>query len=172
MLQSHSLQKLHRDEGLPLLIANVINCADVRMIQCGRRLSLALKTGECLRVAGKILGQELKRNKTMQPRVLSFINHAHPAATELLNDAVERDSLADHAWQILRGCIVLVNQSREGGTGATTPITVQSGAIEDPHATRRVFPPSLPPSRQSKQKLAALLLRQPHRSQQLTSAPE
>src|SRR5438445_13771708 len=32
----------------------------------------------------------------MQPGVLGFVNHAHPPAAELFNDAVVRDGLADH----------------------------------------------------------------------------
>ena len=32
----------------------------------------------------------------MQPGVLSFINHTHTASTELFNDAVMRNGLANH----------------------------------------------------------------------------
>ena len=32
----------------------------------------------------------------MQPSVLSLVDHTHPAATKLLDDAVMRDGLADH----------------------------------------------------------------------------
>jgi len=35
--------------------------------------------------------------EAMQPRVLGFIHHTHPAAAQLLDDAVMRDGLADHA---------------------------------------------------------------------------
>jgi hypothetical protein len=32
-------------------------------------------------VPGKIVGQELERDKTVQARVFRFVNHAHTAAT-------------------------------------------------------------------------------------------
>ena len=49
-----------------------MDCAYVRVIECGRGLGFAFKAGECLRVAGNFLGQELKGNEAMQSRVLSL----------------------------------------------------------------------------------------------------
>ena len=44
----------------------------------------------------------------MQPGVLSLVDHAHPAATEFLDDAVMRDGLADHG---------VPNGKRDAGAG-------------------------------------------------------
>src|ERR1700747_1423941 len=96
MLQRHPVQKLHGDERLSNLLADVVDRADVRVIECGRGLRFALKTGECLRVTGNLLRQELKGDEAMQPSVLSLVNDAHTPTTELLDDAVVRDGLADH----------------------------------------------------------------------------
>ena len=41
----------------------------------------------------------------MQPRVLGLVDHTHPAAAELLNDAVVRDGLADHAQACYGGSV-------------------------------------------------------------------
>ena len=35
----------------------------------------------------------------MQPHVLGFVDHTHPAAAQLLDDAVVRDGLTDHGAQ-------------------------------------------------------------------------
>ncbi len=43
-----------------------------------------------------ILWQKLERDETAETGVLRLINNSHPAATELLDDAVVRDGLADH----------------------------------------------------------------------------
>ena len=51
-LQSHPIQKLHGNESVAVLLANVINRADVRVIECGRSLRLTLETGERLWVLG------------------------------------------------------------------------------------------------------------------------
>jgi hypothetical protein len=55
-----------------------------------------LKTGQCLRIAGNVFRQEFKRDKTMEPRVLSLVDDTHAPTAQLLDDAVVRDSLADH----------------------------------------------------------------------------
>jgi hypothetical protein len=100
MLQGQPLKKLHGDERLPLLLASVVNRAEVEVVQrlCG--LGFALKARECPWVEGNRLGQKLQGDETMQSHVFGFVDHVHPAATELLNDTVMRDGLADHA----QGC--------------------------------------------------------------------
>ena len=81
---------------MSILLADVINRADIGMIQRGRGLGLALKAGQRLRVAGNFFGQELESDEAMQPRILGLIDHAHAPAAELLKNAVVRDGLADH----------------------------------------------------------------------------
>jgi serine/threonine protein kinase len=54
----------------------------------------ALETGQCLRVAGNVLRQELEGNKAPKASVLSLIDHAHTAAAELLDDPVMGDGAA------------------------------------------------------------------------------
>ena len=53
----------------------------------------------------------------MQLHVLGFINHAHPPAAELSDDAVVRDGFADHWGRILRSGS---GQVDEGGEVATS----------------------------------------------------
>jgi hypothetical protein len=96
VLQRQSVQKLHGDEGLAVLVVNFVDGADVRMIQCRSSLGFALKAGEGLRIFGYVVGQELEGNKAVELDVLSFVHHTHAAAAEFLDDAVVRDSLADH----------------------------------------------------------------------------
>ena len=59
VLERDAFKIFHGDERLPVLLADIVNCADVGMIQCGRGLSFALETSECLRVSGNFLRQEL-----------------------------------------------------------------------------------------------------------------
>ena len=66
------------------------------MIQSGRGLGFPTKTFQCLRVFRQFLGQELQRDEPMQLDILGLIDHTHAAATELLQDAIVRDGLADH----------------------------------------------------------------------------
>ena len=80
----------------PSCFANVVNRADVGMVQRRRRLRLALETRQRLRIARDVVGQELQRDEAVQARVLGLVDHAHAAAAQLLDDAVVRDGLADH----------------------------------------------------------------------------
>ena len=80
-----------------ILLADVVNRADVGVIQRGRGLGFALKTGKCLRIAGHLFGQKLEGDEAMQPRVFGLIHHTHTAAAEFLDNTVVRDGLADHA---------------------------------------------------------------------------
>jgi hypothetical protein len=54
------------------------------------------KPAEGLRVFGYIVGQELKGEEATEFYVLSFVDHSHPAAAQLLDDAVVRNGLANH----------------------------------------------------------------------------
>jgi hypothetical protein len=65
------------------------------MVQGRGGLRFALKAGQRLRVSGDFIGQELEGNKSVQPGVLGLLDHTHPAAAELFDDAVVRDGLTD-----------------------------------------------------------------------------
>src|SRR2546427_6014823 len=95
VLQCHAVQKLHGNESLTILLTDVVNRADVRMVEGGSRLRLALEAGQCLRVSGNLLRQELQCDETMEPSVLSLIDNTHAPAAEFLDDPVVRNGLAD-----------------------------------------------------------------------------
>src|ERR1017187_4668885 len=54
-----AFQKLHRDEGSPVGLVDFVDGADVRMVQGGRSLGLALKATESLCLIGEFVGKEL-----------------------------------------------------------------------------------------------------------------
>ena len=110
MLQRHALQEFHGDERSATLLADVVNRADVRMIQRRCGLGFTPEAFQRLRVVSNIFGQEFKRYKTVEARVLGLVNHTHPAASQSLEDAIVGDVLANqrrglrHSPQIL-GCV-------------------------------------------------------------------
>jgi hypothetical protein len=65
---------------------NLVDGADIGVIQCRGSFGFALKTGECLRVFGYVLGQELEGNKATELHVFGFVNHTHSAAAQFLDD--------------------------------------------------------------------------------------
>ena len=82
MLQRFTVQKLHSDKSLTFVFANLVNGADIRMVQRRSSLRLALEAFEGLMVAGYIVRQELESNETIEACVFGLINHTHAAATE------------------------------------------------------------------------------------------
>ena len=101
MLQRHPVQKLHDDVGLPALLSDVVNRADIRMVQGRRRLRLPAKSFQRLPVPRHILRKELQGNKAVEPRVLSLVHDAHAAPAQLLDDTIVGDRLANHLGRSL-----------------------------------------------------------------------
>ena len=97
VLERRALEQLHRDERLAVVLADVVNRADVGMVERGGRPRFTRKSRECLIVARLGDRQKLERDLAAQPRVLSAIDDAHPSTAEELHNAVVRDGLADHA---------------------------------------------------------------------------
>src|ERR1017187_7402841 len=88
MLQRSSVQELHGDEGAAVLLADLIYRADVWVIQGGSGAGLAPEAIQGLRMPGEFAGQELESDKSLEPRVLGLVDHAHAAVAQLLHDAV------------------------------------------------------------------------------------
>ncbi len=78
------------------MLVDVVDRADVGVLERGGRAGLALKPLERLSVAGQLLGQELQRHAAAELQVLGLVDDAHAAAAELRDDAVVGDGLADH----------------------------------------------------------------------------
>ena len=115
VLQRLPVQKLHSDERPAALLPDLINRADVGVIQGRGSLGFPLETRQSLRVFADFVRQEFEGNKTMESGVLSLVDHSHPTTAELLDNAVVRNGLADHCARILRGPSGQVNESREAG---------------------------------------------------------
>ena len=96
VLEGFAFQIFHGDIGSSIFLANVVNRADIGMIQCRRGLRLALETAECLRIAGDLVGEKFQGDEAVQARILGLVNDPHPAAAQFLQDAVVRDRLAGH----------------------------------------------------------------------------
>ncbi len=96
MLQRHPIQELHGDEPLAIAFIDLMNGANVRVIQRRGSLRLALEASERLRILGHRIRKEFQRDEAMQLRVLGLIDNAHTTAAKFFDDAVVRYGLADH----------------------------------------------------------------------------
>src|SRR5437870_4658374 len=100
MLQGHAIQKFHGDESVSTFFPDVVDGADVGMVQGGGSLCFAPETTQGLRIAGNLIGQELKGYEAMQPGVLGLVDDAHSAAADLLDNTVMRNRSLDHYQKI------------------------------------------------------------------------
>ena len=66
VLQRHAVEELHGDERATVFLADVVDGADVGMVQCRRCLRFAPETRQSLRVSGHVLGQKLEGDEPMQ----------------------------------------------------------------------------------------------------------
>ena len=80
-----------------MVIVNLVDGADIWMIQRGRSLRFALEAGERLLLLATSSGRNFKGHKAMQLHVLGLVHHTHPTAAWLAGDPVVRDGLTDHA---------------------------------------------------------------------------
>src|SRR5882672_5289080 len=96
MLECFAFQKFHAQEGLTLMIINLVNGADMRMIQSRSRSRLPLKTFERLGIAGELRRKKLQGDVAAEFEVFRLVNHSHTPASKFGQDAVVRDGLSDH----------------------------------------------------------------------------
>ena len=112
VLQRNAIQKLHDDEGLVSALSNLVDRADVGMVQGGSSASFSTEAFQCLWVSGKVFRQEFQGDKAAKLGVLSLVNHTHPAAAELLDDPVVRDGLADQFDTELRPRVEILGRGQ------------------------------------------------------------
>src|ERR1700728_5451884 len=72
MLQRHTVEILHDDERSTFLLINLMDGADVWVIERGRGLGFLLKASECLRVFGYIVGKEFEGDKAAELNVVGL----------------------------------------------------------------------------------------------------
>jgi hypothetical protein len=81
---------------LALELIDLIDRADMRMIERRRRSGFALKTIERLRILFRLGRQKFKSYLASQPEIFGLIDDAHPAATQAAQDTVTRNLCKVH----------------------------------------------------------------------------
>jgi len=91
------LHQLHHDEGASVVFSDVVDGADVPVIERGGGPGLHPEPVERLLIARELFGHELDGNRPPQPDVLGSVDDAHSASAQLADDSVVRDRPSDHA---------------------------------------------------------------------------
>ena len=69
-------------------LVDLVDRADVRVVQRGRSFRFPLETAESLCVVGEFVGEELQGDVTTELEVFPFVDHTHPPASDPIEDAV------------------------------------------------------------------------------------
>ena len=80
--QRGTLDQLHHERGRVVALLEPVNLRDVRMIQSGERLGLALESGETIRIVGERFGQYLDGDLASEVGVGRPIIPRRPAGPE------------------------------------------------------------------------------------------
>ena len=101
LTQRPAIEEGHYDEGAAIDLVDLVNGADVGMIEFRGGLGFPLETLAAFFVAQQVRSEEFEGDGAVESGVLGLIDDSHAAFTKLLGDLVVRDGLADHAGPIL-----------------------------------------------------------------------
>ena len=130
VLECRAVEKFHGDEGAAVIFTDVVDGADIRVIERGGGAGFTLEPIERLGIVSEIVGKKFESDEAAEASVFSFVDDAHSAAAEFFDDAVMRDGLADQG----RG---LVGHWRRfyGVTAGASNDDTEKGALEGRRVT-------------------------------------
>ena len=87
-----TLDQFHGEGGHAPAFFEAVDVSDVRMVQRGQRLRLALETRKAIRIVRERLGQDLDRDVAIELGITRPIDFAHAAHADLRGDFVGADA--------------------------------------------------------------------------------
>src|SRR5579885_1341979 len=94
LLQRLAFKELHRDKSSATFLADIINGANIRVIQCRCGLRFSMEALLRCGIRRGRRGKELQCHSAMQPGVLGLVHHTHSADAQLPYNSIVRDDLA------------------------------------------------------------------------------
>ena len=136
--QRLALQEFHDQEVDALFMPDVVQCADMRMIEGGNGARFAFEAFARLRIVVDARQQHLDRDGPVQPRVARLVHFAHAAGAKRRDHLVGADATA--------GDENLMRRASDPSTLAGRQDDPQEGAHERWAACRRCWHPRRPRS--------------------------
>ncbi len=98
LLEAFSLVIFHHNEHPPLRgLVDVMDDADVGVLERGGGLGFVNKPLFGLRIVREFRGEEFEGNEAVELEVPGFVDNAHTASAQVLENLVVRDCCADHS---------------------------------------------------------------------------
>src|SRR5204863_10209562 len=92
LAQAFAFNVFGGDKVMPILFANLMNSQNVRVIEAGGGISLALETAEPILVLGNIAVEQFDGDLAAQARIKGKINFAHAASAEQRANLIPAES--------------------------------------------------------------------------------
>ena len=89
-------QVLHHDERTVAILADLVDRADVGMVQSRSGTRLATKTLQRGGIRNHVVRQEFQRHETAKIEVLGLVHQSHTPTANQFNNAVVRYDRVDH----------------------------------------------------------------------------
>ena len=118
VLEGRAVEEFHDEESAAGVLADVVDGADVGVVQGRCGLGFAAETLERLAVLRKVLGQKLQGDEAAKAGVFGLVDHAHATAAEFFENPVVRDGLIEQRAVRLWGAM-LRGAGREVKAGAS-----------------------------------------------------
>jgi hypothetical protein len=96
LLQRRAFETFHHDERSPICLANVINRANVRVIERRGSFRFPFKAFEHLRILRQFFREEFQGYGTIQANIFCSVDDSHSTTAELSGDPIVRNGLTDH----------------------------------------------------------------------------
>ena len=96
LMKRRALQPFHRHKMAAGVLSDIVNRADVRMIEGRGGAGLALEPFDSCGFLDSSSERNFNATVTPQPRVFGQVDNAHATLAQLIQDAIVRDGLADH----------------------------------------------------------------------------
>jgi hypothetical protein len=97
------------------MLTDIVNRTDVGVVQSRSSPRLALEAVESLGIPSDLVRKKLESYETLEPGVLGLVDHAHPAAAQLLDNAVMGNDPADRQIAALLPIFVPLAAERSRG---------------------------------------------------------
>ena len=114
VFESLAFEQFHGDEGTAFKFADIVDGANIGVIQGRGGARFTAKAFDGLRVLRNIVGQEFQGDVAAETRVFGFVDHAHATAAEFSEHVVVRNIAANHRGSVGHGTRSLTQRSVAG----------------------------------------------------------
>jgi hypothetical protein len=101
LAESFTVNEFHGDEGMVVLFANIINCADAGVIESGSGVRFAAETLQRLGILLQVIGEKFQSDDAVKAGVQGLVDDTHSASAEFFQDAIVRDGPVNHGEPVV-----------------------------------------------------------------------